>query len=390
MRLICPNCSAQYEVDGSMIPDDGRDVQCSNCGHTWFELPGPRDPEAVTAASEDFLEPDEEDDAYLESVADTKSAHDRDWGEPDESEDDFAEAEEPEPEPDSADEEEEDEDAISAREASRPENLSREVFEDDDDLEPSMSEDSADTSDTRDEEDAPDAAPEDSGDDDDGTEKDETSDAIRALAAAAKAFDEVDDVVEATAPTRQRRPADAAALDILREEAERELSQRRAPPPESIETQPDLGLDDIRNRRTPSRALRARMAHLGEEMPEKPEEKEPEREQTDPKKSRLVSYPSSADDDGYEEPRRDLLPDIEEINSTLKGGARGQADPEGRERSGFRIGFLTMLFVTVAVIFAYAQAPAIARALPEAEPALISFVDWANGIRDQVDGLIGN
>ena len=38
MRLICPNCTAQYEVDASMIPDEGRDVQCSNCGHTWYEL----------------------------------------------------------------------------------------------------------------------------------------------------------------------------------------------------------------------------------------------------------------------------------------------------------------------------------------------------------------
>ena len=41
MRLICPNCSAQYEIDASLIPDEGRDVQCSNCGHTWFELPPP-------------------------------------------------------------------------------------------------------------------------------------------------------------------------------------------------------------------------------------------------------------------------------------------------------------------------------------------------------------
>lgn len=37
MRLICPNCSAQYEVDDAVIPDQGRDVQCSNCGHTWFQ-----------------------------------------------------------------------------------------------------------------------------------------------------------------------------------------------------------------------------------------------------------------------------------------------------------------------------------------------------------------
>ena len=38
MRLICPSCGAQYEVDESVIPDGGRDVQCSNCGHAWFQL----------------------------------------------------------------------------------------------------------------------------------------------------------------------------------------------------------------------------------------------------------------------------------------------------------------------------------------------------------------
>jgi len=40
MRLICPNCGAQYEVADDVIPENGRDVQCSNCGHTWFESPG--------------------------------------------------------------------------------------------------------------------------------------------------------------------------------------------------------------------------------------------------------------------------------------------------------------------------------------------------------------
>ena len=38
MRLVCPNCDAEYEVDASAIPDGGRDVQCSNCGHAWFQL----------------------------------------------------------------------------------------------------------------------------------------------------------------------------------------------------------------------------------------------------------------------------------------------------------------------------------------------------------------
>jgi predicted Zn finger-like uncharacterized protein len=37
MRLVCPNCDAEYEVDAALIPDAGRDVQCSNCGHAWFQ-----------------------------------------------------------------------------------------------------------------------------------------------------------------------------------------------------------------------------------------------------------------------------------------------------------------------------------------------------------------
>lgn len=37
MRLVCPNCDAEYEVDDAAIPREGRDVQCSNCGHAWFQ-----------------------------------------------------------------------------------------------------------------------------------------------------------------------------------------------------------------------------------------------------------------------------------------------------------------------------------------------------------------
>lgn len=50
MRLLCPNCDAEYEVDASVIPDNGRDVQCSNCGHAWFQLPP--EAEAEMAAEE--------------------------------------------------------------------------------------------------------------------------------------------------------------------------------------------------------------------------------------------------------------------------------------------------------------------------------------------------
>lgn len=64
MRLICPNCGAQYEVADDVIPEDGRDVQCSNCAHTWFESRGASDVEDefadVTEASAQLSkEPDE-------------------------------------------------------------------------------------------------------------------------------------------------------------------------------------------------------------------------------------------------------------------------------------------------------------------------------------------
>lgn len=35
MRLVCPRCGAQYEIDGAAIPPAGRDVECSACDHVW-------------------------------------------------------------------------------------------------------------------------------------------------------------------------------------------------------------------------------------------------------------------------------------------------------------------------------------------------------------------
>ena len=52
MRLVCPNCDAEYEVDDTAIPLAGRDVQCSNCGHGWFQA----HPE-VEADDDDFVPP---------------------------------------------------------------------------------------------------------------------------------------------------------------------------------------------------------------------------------------------------------------------------------------------------------------------------------------------
>ncbi|MBN7786824.1 zinc-ribbon domain-containing protein [Ponticoccus gilvus] len=53
MRLICPNCGAQYDVPVDVIPEAGRDVQCSNCGHTWFQ----RHPDEDADLAEDLEQP---------------------------------------------------------------------------------------------------------------------------------------------------------------------------------------------------------------------------------------------------------------------------------------------------------------------------------------------
>ena len=123
------------------------------------------------------------------------------------------------------------------------------------------------------------------------------------------------------------------------------------------------------------------MAHLGEDAPED-DDRDDSRDRPDPRQAEESEV-------AYEEPRRDLLPDIEEINSTLKSSRGGKQADEARHRSGFRAGFMVMLLASLALVFAYAQAPAIARALPEAEPAMIGFVDLANQLRDWIDGLIG-
>lgn len=39
MRLICPQCGAEYDIDAQLIPPTGRKVECSSCGHGWHQSP---------------------------------------------------------------------------------------------------------------------------------------------------------------------------------------------------------------------------------------------------------------------------------------------------------------------------------------------------------------
>ena len=36
MIISCPNCNKQFKIDNSLIPDEGRDLQCGSCNHIWL------------------------------------------------------------------------------------------------------------------------------------------------------------------------------------------------------------------------------------------------------------------------------------------------------------------------------------------------------------------
>jgi len=36
MIITCPNCNKQFKIDNSLIPDEGRNLQCGSCNHVWF------------------------------------------------------------------------------------------------------------------------------------------------------------------------------------------------------------------------------------------------------------------------------------------------------------------------------------------------------------------
>jgi predicted Zn finger-like uncharacterized protein len=286
MRITCPNCGAQYEVDDALIPEGGRDVQCSNCGKGWFQA---RHPEPDETAEDDGVETAEEAVAVEESAVEESAVEEAGLREAAaetsrQVEDAGPEAVAPEPPP-------------PAPVAPAPVAPAQSLADEDED-----------------EEDAPAALP--------------------------------------------ARKTDDAVLSVLREEAEREIAQRRQESA-GIESQPDLGLaEPVERRATPSAAEIAAGAAVAGAA------------------------------------RRDLLPDIDEINSTLRSDADraayagGESGVEVERRRGFRMGFGLVLLLVAALIGLYAGADWLARTVPALEPALSAYVTMANGFRAWLDGLL--
>ena len=272
MRLTCPNCGARYEVADSMIPPEGRDVQCSSCSTTWFQ-PGRRTDQqpAVRVARP---APDATTPAVAEAEAEAESEADAAQAEPVE-------------------------DLASGRATPPP--------------------------------DAPD-----------------------------------EETPPAQAPAPRRREIDPEVRDILREEAEREARLRRAEA-DPVETQGEMPLDE-----EPDEVNRAR--------------RRGELEAAEDAFAARAAVP----------PARDLFPDIDEINSTLRDtGDRSNADADAsdidtldtapRRRRGMRIGFLLAIALAAGGAGLYGNAERIAALAPGLSPVLDSYVTAVNSARFWLD-----
>jgi predicted Zn finger-like uncharacterized protein len=188
-------------------------------------------------------------------------------------------------------------------------------------------------------------------------------------------LDEADDLppeaFEPPAPL-PRRSIDDNVMSVLREEAEREVAARRAEEARPLETQEELGLEAA-GAAAPSPAARriAQMKGIDPDAPPPPSRQKPAT-------------------------RGELLPDIEEINSTLRPSAeRVDLDPAyaadktlAANRAGFRSGFILMMALAVAAATVYVMAPRIAQQIPGAAPAMETYVQGVDALRLWLDGLM--
>jgi len=265
MRLVCPNCAAQYEVDAALIPAAGRDVQCSACGTTWFQ---PGAPEAA----------------------------------------------------------------------------------------------------------APDSAP----------APTPTPEAAPGYTDAWFDYDEDPDPLPAPEPA-PRRALDESLLSVLREEAEREARARRAEG-----TAPPADATDA--------AVAELLAAAGTTPPAKAAEKPAEPAAQPAARPRPVIEPvAEAEPEPEPEeiapppPRRDLLPDIEEINSTLRATpVRSAVEREDTapKRRGFASGFSFSLLIAAILLALYVMAPDIKARVPATGAALDAYVGAVDSARIWIDAQL--
>ncbi len=336
MRLVCPNCEAKYEVPEDAIPETGRDVQCANCGHAWYQM-RPRAAVAEPVAVAPVVPPP--------TVSAPEPAP--------------APEPEPQPEPESAPVESDPPvapDVVAAPEAP---------------VDPVPAAPVEDTT-------APEPVPGAVVAADPGTAAPAAPEAAAADPVATSAPDATDeDETEAEAPaplaeagvaTPAAFAVDESVLAILREEAEREAQARKAEAARPLEVQPDLGLVEVAAPKKPVEVI-----SVDEPVP----------------------AAAAAESDDRLGLRKARLPDVEEINSTLR--PVGQLAEENEDEapapvaeggSSFRSGFLLVMVIAILGAALYISADALAQAVPALAGVLKSYVAFVDNLRLQLDGLM--
>ena len=70
MIITCPNCNKQFKIDNSLIPDEGRNLQCGSCDHVWFYKSEEKNNELLKLddenASKDIEIPAEQNEVKIE------------------------------------------------------------------------------------------------------------------------------------------------------------------------------------------------------------------------------------------------------------------------------------------------------------------------------------
>lgn len=316
MRLICPNCGAQYEVADDAIPPSGRDVQCSNCGHAWFQHPALSDMDEAEVIDAPVVA------AAAEPAASTLPAA------PEVVVQETVEPAPPEP-----------------AHVPEPEIPAVEIAQ-----APPVPEPVAET---------PVAEPE---------------------------PPEAPAPVVAATPT-QRNSLDENLLAVLREEAEREVAQRKAEASRGIETQTELGIEAAAAAVPPPVAM-PKSAGKAQDFSYLSSDADLDGSDLDTRVPEASVRPAA---------RRDLLPDVEVISSTLRSNSAAADDdnpmpdlPAIRRSNGFRSGFLLSVLLAVIVVVAYVLAPRLAEQFPAAKGTLDAYVATIDALRLWVGTMVAN
>lgn len=198
----------------------------------------------------------------------------------------------------------------------------------------------------------------------------ETSDAPQEAEAA-------EEVVPQRVP---RREVDPAVRDLLRQEADREERLRREEAAAVVETQEEMPLDPVQST---TQSLRRELSENAEDI-----------------------YGDEDDDglanagfEGSARPRRELFPDIEEINSTLSstnaraGEDISAADFQAEEmfpsrRRGGRLGFGLVVLIAAAAVVTYIFAADLSELVPALAPSLSVFVEQVDNLRIWLDDTV--